>query len=532
MINTSIESIAHGGLSDRQYYLVLVLLMLVAIFPILANNHIPLADLPNHLARVHIWQVSGTDNAVPFVSPVWALQPNLALDLIVGAFATIMPIEDAGRVFIILTILSMVLGPAIFGKRLNGYFTVWSFAPLLVVYNRLFYWGFLGYLFSIGIAIAVSSIWLEDSLKRKYFIWMLKGSLGAAAVLICHLYAYGFLGLVVAGISLHKVIENSSSSLLANIGHFAKRMAPVVAPLPIFAMTSPALKTTYAIEWGPPIGKISSIVGTLIGSGFWTIPFLAMMVLAAILYLIWERYLSIPKWGVTLLGLLILIHLGMPDKLISSYGADKRLPIAIALLCCAFITGQRLLGAKQRSIIFSLFVLAVVLKSLSIQYEWKDYQKIHAEHMTAFELLKPKSSIIHLVGTANPAGLPKMPLTEEAGYAMILKSTFWPGIFAYPIHGAQAIEFSPKEAGYPPSSPLQKIPLNMLAQVVSGQSTNCEYDTRRLSQCFDYMIVSSEDGTNGNLPGVSFFGPAILSSKHVTVYGNNSIKNCTWNRKY
>src|SRR5437667_8554931 len=101
---------ATAGVTVRSMFVVLVLVCLT-LSPLLWAAVPPLVDYPNHLARMWILAQNGT---VPELAQnyvvAWRLLPNLAMDLIVPALAQIMPLEIAGRLFIALTMLSLVAG--------------------------------------------------------------------------------------------------------------------------------------------------------------------------------------------------------------------------------------------------------------------------------------------------------------------------------------------------------------------------------------------------------------------------------------
>ena len=116
-------------ISGWQYALIVSFLLLLACIPIFSVDQPPLADYPNHLARVHIWLNYGTSSEVPNVVPVWAIQPNMAFELFVALLSVFMPLEQAGRWFVVLTMLSIAVGPAVLGRSIWGAFTIWSLLP-------------------------------------------------------------------------------------------------------------------------------------------------------------------------------------------------------------------------------------------------------------------------------------------------------------------------------------------------------------------------------------------------------------------
>ena len=83
----------------RRFFAAWLLLILLASVPVLSVEQPPLADYPNHLARVHIWLMSGSADAVPHVEPVWTLQPNMALELVFAFLPFFIAWEGAGRAF-------------------------------------------------------------------------------------------------------------------------------------------------------------------------------------------------------------------------------------------------------------------------------------------------------------------------------------------------------------------------------------------------------------------------------------------------
>ena len=88
-------------LSGAQYFSILAVFLVLVFLPILSVDQPPLADYPNHLARVHVWLMHGSSDAVPFVEPVWALQPNMVFELVTSLLSLFMPLEQAGRGFVL-----------------------------------------------------------------------------------------------------------------------------------------------------------------------------------------------------------------------------------------------------------------------------------------------------------------------------------------------------------------------------------------------------------------------------------------------
>lgn len=509
-------------LKQKPIILILVVLTMFACTPIFLTPHIPLADYPNHLARVQVWNEYLHGFEVPHLEPVLALQPNMAFDLVVLGLTQITDIETAGKIFILLTITSIIWGPAILSRKLNSDLSVLNFLPFLLVYNRLFFWGFLGYLFSLGVAIGASSLWINSEKDDPNFGTFLARSTASTIVMTGHLYAFGVLSILATFLTALDFFRNRKLSPKK----FFYATLPLAIPLPLFAIASPAFNSIRTIEWGSLTNKFIAFAGIFIGQT----PSIDITAgLAAALFIAWAtltKRLAIQNWGLVLVVGMIGLHLMMPDKLLSSYGADKRLPIAIALISTALIRPTPTQQRIQLAITLGLVISVSVGRLYFINENWKIFNPIYMEHEQAFKHIPRNASIVSIVGTTNPDGLPKIPLTELAGYAVIERNVFWPGIFAYPIHGAQTIQFKSLDPQQYVPSAVQKIPLNNIAEILIGRITYNKYDLREIPPCYEYMTVSLEHPLDGHFPQTSVFGEKIYATTHVAVYKNKAPAKC------
>ncbi|MGC2715148.1 MAG: hypothetical protein WA366_17380, partial [Pseudolabrys sp.] len=69
-----------------------------------------MVDYPNHLARMYVLVREGTASENPHYQVVWALYPNLAMDLLVPMFAHLFSVETATRVFLLLSQCLIITG--------------------------------------------------------------------------------------------------------------------------------------------------------------------------------------------------------------------------------------------------------------------------------------------------------------------------------------------------------------------------------------------------------------------------------------
>src|ERR1700757_554005 len=136
MINASpqIAPISHSlgrqalGSVTRRLLRGAVYLTLVAftLSPLLWVRVPPLVDLPSHLARM--WILVHGAEIPPLASNYavhWRMLPDMAMDLIVPVLSMLMPVEEAGRVFIALTMLALIGGTAALHRAIHGRIGLW-----------------------------------------------------------------------------------------------------------------------------------------------------------------------------------------------------------------------------------------------------------------------------------------------------------------------------------------------------------------------------------------------------------------------
>src|SRR5690349_17318501 len=188
-------------------------LVALTLSPLLWAAVPPLVDYPNHLARIWVLVQNG---ALPELAQnyvvAWRLLPNLAMDLIVPALAQIMPLEIAGRLFIALTMLSLLAGTMTLHRALYGRLGLWPLSALLFLYNAALFWGFLNCLFGIGMFLLAFSGWIS-SRDWRTALRILAFSVIASLLLILHLFAFCLYALAVGSYELGQRLRERPVSL-------------------------------------------------------------------------------------------------------------------------------------------------------------------------------------------------------------------------------------------------------------------------------------------------------------------------------
>lgn len=480
------------GLSPKMVFLPFAVLFALAAAPVLYVTVPPLADYPNHLARMYILINLETSALLQrYYEIVLSAQPNLAMDLIVPVLARVMPLEAAGKTFIVLTLLSLAGGTLALHRAI---FRRWSLWPLLAfpfLYNRMFLWGFVGYLFSLGVALSGIAAWvaLRD---RPAWQRLAAGSAFAVALYLGHLYAFGVYALVLGGIELVRLIEARRGRGRYGFAEAAVLGAPFLLPVYLFVFVSPTSGAVGATYWGDLSRKVSAPFNVV---NAYNLPLDALTLLAVaglvLAGLVTRRV--VVAWVMSgALALMLLAFLAMPDKLLSSYGADQRLPIAIALLAVASTDGRLRSAVWRRGLALALAALFVVRMGV-IGAHWDQADRVYAGYRQAIERLPEGSRLMVVIPAPGRVSLPPIPVFEIANYAIIEKQAFVPILFAYPLHAAETVSFTPEYqalAAETPRSIVRQPTLDRLADPDYAR-THGPFRPELLSR-YDYVLVAHE----------------------------------------
>jgi hypothetical protein len=410
--------------------------------PLLWASVPPLVDYPNHLARMWILVNAGSipELGSNYVAH-WRLLPNLAMDLIVPALALVMPVEQAGRLFIALTMLALLGGTVALHRALHGRVGLWPLCSLLFIYNTALFWGLLNFLFGAGIFLLAFSGWIA---ARQWRIAPRLAAFSAIATLlfILHLFAFGLYGLSVMSYELGSRVRQHGWSIKALVSWALTGMQFIPAVglwLWLLATASGAEPTHTAY------GSLNNhIYATLAPVTFGTaVPLDGAFVILYGLFLVYAvqgRLLKIaPDMRLPLLVLLVAAIL-IPTWLNGSWLADVRLPVTLPFV---FIASTRLEPARRRAV--GLFVAAAVVllavRVWTISEIWRDYDGRFTEFRTASQAVTPGTRLL-TVGGSIPEGerqIPGVPAALASSWersfsnmgalAVIDRAAFIPNLF-------------------------------------------------------------------------------------------------------
>jgi hypothetical protein len=433
-----LEAALNEGVSARRFAVVFGLALLLASLPLFRTVLPPILDYPNHLARMHILAAEGGTAALnQFYRVCWAMLPNLAMDLIVPPLSALMPLEFAGKLFLVLIFAVMTGGAAGLHRVLHGRWSYWPLTAFLLLYNRILLWGFLNYLFGLGVALGGLALWLameRSSARRRIMV----SSAVALAVYFSHISAFGIYALLVAGTEIAPawtLMHRGAFRCLVRRLSFAGAQFLAPAALMLLGWQHSATGAIAFNYWRKP---------DLLFSVFdnYDRPFdvaCFVVFIGLLLVLAFRRQLGlapIMRWP---LALVIAAYLLMPSQLMSGSGADHRLPIAIFLILVA-ATAPR---PGNPAAIYAGMALLFLDRLALVEHVWAESDDLYRHDIEALDIL-PRGARLALAwpGSAVQAG--KLPELHLPLLAIVRRDAFVPTLFAYPTQ--QPVALTPKFA--------------------------------------------------------------------------------------
>lgn len=233
----------------QSYYRIFAILLVLQICPIWLMPYPAMHDYPNHLARIHILhQYEENESYQATYRRDMSLIPNLAMDLVVPALMDIVSIENASKIFLSLIIASFNLGLHCIGLAVNNRPQWNALAATFFTYNFAFAYGFVNYLFGLGLYFIALSVWI-----RYRAMWAVGRVISATALaMICylsHLSAFVFLGISVVCLTALDVIRSGTLLKLPLL----LGLMPLVPPATAHIVHSVGNQDKWAMTWWHPV---------------------------------------------------------------------------------------------------------------------------------------------------------------------------------------------------------------------------------------------------------------------------------------
>ncbi len=400
----------------------------------------PLNDYPNHLARMHILANLGKSADLQhFYRNVMLVQPNLAMDLIVPALTTFMPLQIAGKAFIGLTAVLTAAGTLALHYSIHRRWSIWPLIAFFFVFHRMMLWGLLNFCFGIGVMLVGLAVWLAIR-NWPVFPRILISTACAIAIYVSHLYAFGIYAIALGGIELWFLF--SSTPLRVKATNIAAAGVQFLLPVYFFLYLGGTAATVSETRWGTVWRKFEAPFDVIYQYHL-TFDIACLLLLCALFgWGLWKRRISVDSRLLATLGLLAVTFLAMPDELFTGYGADRRLPIAIVLILVAASDWQpKRIPWKEPAVL--LVAALFIVRTAILADVWNRSNAVYSQYFAAFNEVPRGAKILPYTLQPETRSLQAIPLLEGACLGIVLRDAFVPSLFTSPPLSAESVSFAP-----------------------------------------------------------------------------------------
>jgi hypothetical protein len=468
--------------------LVLALATLLALVPVVVFVVPPLADYPNHLARMHVIDTIGVDpDLARYYAIHWRIIPNLAMDLVVPQLARIVDIYHAGQIYAVASLALAASGVFALNRALLGRWSVLSIAALPFLYNHIFFLGSLNYWSGVGLALWAAAAWVR--LRDRAWPWRLAVStLFATALFFSHLFAAGIYGMTLLAFELWRLWQRRPAPLAGRLADFAATGLPFLPFIPLL-LASPTLGLAGTNQWSLP----AKLEGLYFAVSTYSDAFDFALVAAIAAVLAWtafRRELRVHPAGWILIVIGAAVYLAMPNVLFDTYVADERLPAALVIVALAFFSLDAARAAARNAVAL-LLVLLLAARVVEVGVNWIALARQTANVRASTKLIAQRGARI-LVGTSDQVSENEafdFALAHAACLAIIERSAFVANAFVFP--GKQIMEVRP---AYRQIAELVDGDLPTIEQLAAASKTTAQPEGtgeywRQWQRNFDYLYL-------------------------------------------
>jgi hypothetical protein len=419
------EDYAATRSSSGRFALCFAIALALSCVPLLLTALPPLLDYPNHLARMYLLPHLPNAALARYYTVQWAPIPDLAMDGIVPFLAKVMPLEGAGKLFIALTFLLLAGGTAAIHRALYGRWSLWSLAAFLLLYTRLLLWGFMGFLFGCGLALACFAAWIALS-RRHWMLRLVLGTVFAVAIYLSHLLAFGMYAVMIASFEFGQ-IWLQRKSIGAAMRDLVVGGLPFLPALALMAHNS----STGRIIYANPLRKLDLLFSVFdnYSRPFDVVCF--VLIVLAVGFAYWRRWVKLaPAMVLPLIGL-VLVYIAMPTQLFTAAGVDRRIPMMIFLALIGGSSWQPSVARIEPRFMAGVALLFAVRLAV-IAAIWLQAGQLYAQLLPGLDAL-PRNSCVAVAFGKDSIQVAKAPLTHFTTLAVARRDALVTTIFHYPL---------------------------------------------------------------------------------------------------
>lgn len=473
--------------SDRTVAIVVFALLAAAsLLPVLLTPIPAMVDYPNHLARMYILSQNGTSDANPHYEVTWALYPNLAMDLLVPQMARLIGVENATRLFLLLSQLLIIGGTLALERVAKGRVQFAGFAALMFLYCLPFTWGFVNFEFALGITLWGIAAYLVVA-ERPWLARFVVNAVSVTALFAAHFFSLGVYGATLGFYELWRTFDRKLPYRDAAL-RLAILAIPLVALFGVMQLTAGSIGSEGTI-WAfgfKPLWLFRIMNGYNL-----TVSAASALASMALLYFGAKRgFLKLEPAGIWLAIGFALLYLAIPSTLLGTSFVDLRVIPAAALILPAFCSLS--LPSRRWTIAALTAVTGITLANLAVVFVvWLSYRADYAAIIDSFHRIDRGSLV--LVGSSGDGedppfnDLTQYPMAYAPTLATHYANAFVPNLFT--AVGKQPVRprADVQRLAIPYGGPM---PVRVLTAIAAGQAPpGIPPFIRTWTRDYDYLYV-------------------------------------------
>ncbi|MFZ1991876.1 MAG: hypothetical protein WAW96_19135 [Alphaproteobacteria bacterium] len=388
-----------------------------------------LPDYPAHFAAFYLIGDGASDALLRRVYRiVWLPIPNLAAEVVVPALAHLMSLVTATKLFLAVSIVLWVLGPALVHRALFGRFGLGAVLAGAFAYNVNLMWGFLNYYFGAGLAFFVFAAWIATA-KRRTADHLLLFALAAIILYFCHIFAAVVLAFMIIFFEAGAVLGERPIRWQA-LGSRAASIFAVFLPVAIAFFFKPKGEGDNHVDFNlidTALDRLDAILQRYFDRPAYVLLAVLLVSLGAALYF---KRAAINRRMRVLLSALFVCSLLVPEWAMGGWGIDLRLP---AVLCSLlFASAEIRLSARNTALLGGAVLVTFLGCATGLAMNWREYDR-QVKEFRASLVHVPLGANVLTVLDGDAIGMRSdQPYWHMAELAIVDRKAFTPLMFTTP----------------------------------------------------------------------------------------------------
>jgi hypothetical protein len=383
------------------------------------------------------------------------------MDLLVPQMARLISVENAARLFLLLSQLLIVGGALVLERVVKGRVHLAGFAALMFLYCLPFTWGFVNFEFGLGVALWAIAAYLMVA-ERPLPVRFVVNAVFVMALFAAHFFALGVYG---ATLGFYELWRAYDRKILYRAAALRLVMLAILGVMQLTAGSIGSEGTTWLFEFKPLwLFRIMNGYNLTVSAAS------ALALMALLCFAAKRGVLKLEPAGIWLATGFALLYLAIPSTLLGTSFVDLRVIPAAALIIPAFCSLS--LPSRRWTIAALTAVTGITLANLAIVFGvWQSYRADYAGIIESFHKIDRGSLV--LVGSSGEGedppfnDLTQYPMAYAPTLAVHYANAFVPNVFTevgkQPVQARAAV----RRLAIPYGGPM---PIRVLAAIAAGQT--------------------------------------------------------------